>query len=249
MIVFMFDGSFEGFLTSIFESYYAIKKPNMLIRSEDYDKYYNLIDEFITIATDMSKSDKVFKALKEKFTKEAFAKIYYSYLSSEENVYTTLYHFIVLGFKLGKTIDMHLNNDIVREVNTISRKVTLEKHRFLGFVRFKKLTEDFYYSSIEPDNNILPLIAPHFVNRFKEQNFIIHDLSRNIAIFYDKKQWVIRDFNIAQSKGLLTYSEVDNYDLLWKNYYSNLSIEERENSKLQKRMMPARYWSHLTELQ
>lgn len=249
MIVFMFDGSFEGFLTAIFESYYGIKKPNMLIRIEDCDKYYNLIDEFITIATDLSKSDRVFKALKEKFTKEAFTKIYYCFLSSEEAAYTTVYNFIVLGFKLGKTIDMYLNNDIVREVNIISRKVSLEQHRYLGFVRFKKLSEDFYYSSIEPDHNILPLIATHFVNRFKEQNFIIHDLSRNIAIFYDKIQWVISDFNIAQSKELLTFSEIDNYDLLWKNYYSNLSIEERENSKLQKRMMPARYWSHLTELQ
>jgi hypothetical protein len=32
----------------------------------------------------------------------------------------------------------------------------------LGLIRFKRLEDDLYYAQIEPDNNIVGLLAPHF---------------------------------------------------------------------------------------
>ncbi|MGL5152900.1 MAG: DUF4130 domain-containing protein, partial [Clostridium sp.] len=40
----------------------------------------------------------------------------------------------------------------------------------------------------------------------------------------------------------------DNYTDLWKEYFKSVTIKERTNPKLQKRMMPKRYWENLTEI-
>ena len=39
------------------------------------------------------------------------------------------------------------------------------------------------------------------------------------------------------------------FQLLWKNYFRALAIPERLNEKQQRRMMPRRYWKHLTEME
>ena len=39
----------------------------------------------------------------------------------------------------------------------------------------------------------------------------------------------------------------DEFEDLWKNYFVSITIKERANPKLQKRMMPKRYWKNLTE--
>ena len=44
-----------------------------------------------------------------------------------------------MGFKLGKEVELHKNNDIVLNIDKISKKVAYEKHRFTGFVSLKKL--------------------------------------------------------------------------------------------------------------
>ncbi|WP_017415583.1 TIGR03915 family putative DNA repair protein [Clostridium tunisiense] len=249
MIIYVFDGSFEGFLTAIYDSYYSHNKPAKIISRDNYDSSLNLIDEFINIDTDELKSNKVNAAIKKDFSKASLIHIYHCTLSSYEDIYTLLYKFIVLGFKLKKELDSHLHNDIVIEVLKISRRVSLESHRFLGFIRFKNLEENFYYSSIEPDHNILPLIGSHFSTRFKNQNFIIHDIKRQIAIFSTNGKWIIGDFTNSESKNLLNHNKDNIYADLWRTYFDSTTIKERTNSKLQKRMMPSRYWNQLTEVE
>ena len=39
------------------------------------------------------------------------------------------------------------------------------------------------------------------------------------------------------------------FQLLWKNYFRALAIPQRVNERQQRRMMPRRYWKHLTEME
>ncbi len=247
MIIYVFDNSFEGFLTCVYEAYYGKRKPNKIIKEIDFPNYYNLIDEFITIETDESKSHKVYTALERDFSSKAFTDIYLCYLSDISDIYTSLFKFIVLGFKLGKEVDMHLHNPIVMDINKISRKVFLESHKFLGFVRFTPLNNKIYYSSIEPDHNILPLIGEHFEERFSSMDFIIHDVKRELAIFYINKEYFIGPFTNHHELQHINELTEDKYSGFWKTYVKSASIKNRENKKLQNRMMPKRYWKHLPE--
>ena len=39
------------------------------------------------------------------------------------------------------------------------------------------------------------------------------------------------------------------YQKLWKGYFKNIAIKERENKRLQMQFMPKKYWKFLKEME
>ena len=183
--------------------------------------------------------------IKENICVSAFENLYYLYLSEETDAHDLMTKYIKLGFKMGAIVEGYRTEKDIDTVMKICRKVRLEKHRFLGFIRFIKTKKELYYAKFEPDHNILPLITPHFANRFKDEYFMIHDLKRNIAAVYNKSKWMITDMP-NEVEFLLIEEEAD-YERLWKIFYESVFIKSRKNLKQQKGYMPTRYWKHLTE--
>lgn len=246
MVVYIYDGSFEGLLTSIYDAYYSKEKPEEIVKNKEYIP--SLISNPVYISNDNTKASKVSKAIHEKISETSLKYIYYAYLSDIKGNGTLIYSYVKLGFKLGKNVDLHLIDDSVLKIHQLVKKVTFEYHRFLGFVRFKKVKNSFLYAQIEPDHNILSLITEHFIQRLSSEYFIIHDLRRDIAAIYNKNQWVIYNLTNEESENLLLCQEEVFYEGLWKDYFEAVAIKDRLNPKLQKKMMPMRYWKHLTEI-
>jgi probable DNA metabolism protein len=246
MICFVFDGSFEGLLTSIYEAYYNKNKPEEIIPSWQFQP--TLITEPIYIKTDEEKSSRVYKAIKNKISKRALELIYHTYLSEIDGCCSQIYNYIKLGFKLGSQVDLYLHEDSVLNIHNINNKVTNECHRMLGFVRFKSIA-NMYYSTIEPDHNILGLIASHFSARLPNENWIIHDVKRSLAVFYNKREWILTPFTIENINNFTIKEEPELYESLWKDFYKTIAIADRINPGYQKRNMPQRYWKHLTEFE
>jgi probable DNA metabolism protein len=243
MINYIFDGSFEGLLSSIYEAFYRHETPNNILTRLPLQE--SLIDNNIVIQTDSEKAIKVNNSIREKISQLTLEKIYYSYLSELEFAATWIYEYIKLGFKTGPNVDLNLSDDRVLRVHKLSAKVTKETHLMLGLIRFKLLEENLYYAQMEPDYNILELIAPHFADRMADQNWVIHDVKRGVAAMYNQIEWVITDANTIQ---LPSFGEKELYfQNLWKQYFKSISIANRVNPKLQRKIMPARYWKHLLE--
>lgn len=245
MICYVYDGSFHGLLTSVYEAYYTRNKPEDIVRKEDF--IFTLLTEPIFITTDEVKASKVYTAIKNKISEEALQNIFYAYLSEVEHSSFLIYEYIKLGFKLGSKVDLYLHNDTVLKIDNICKKVTNEAHRMVGFVRFDCINNNLYYSAIEPDHNILTLIAPHFAERLSNEKWIIHDLKRELAAMYNGSQWVISPLSKEQGEALSLSIENEFYQKLWIDYFNNIAVENRINPKLQKMHMPKRYWKHLTE--
>jgi probable DNA metabolism protein len=108
-----------------------------------------------------------------------------------------------------------------------------------------KVRKSILYAPIEPDNDIVEFLAPHFVDRLKEEVFIIHDKKRNKAVVYANNDWYITDF--ADDGFLSKTKEEEGYRRLWRLYFDTIAIRERTNPACQKRFMPVRYWSNLVE--
>lgn len=245
MCIFLYDSTFEGLLTAIYEAYYSKNKPDKIYSIDNYE--LNLIDIVINIKTDLNKFKKVYEAIESKISIESLRKIYYVYLSEMKESSNMIYDYIRLGFKLGKEVELYKHLDIVLNIDKISKKVSLEKHRFTGFIRFKEVN-GFLYGKIEPDFNILPIIGSHFKNRLTNEFFIIEDTKRNIALIYDKNNYYLTVLSNEQKETLNYSKDTGMYEQLWQQYFKSTNITERENSKLQKRMMPTRYWHNLTEI-
>lgn len=245
MNVFVFDSSFEGLLTSIYEAYYSDKKPEAIYSSLSYE--HNLFDNTIKIETDLDKFQRVYNAIEKKISKESLRKIYYCYLSETKESSNLIFSYIRMGFKIGKDIELHKNNDVVLGIDKLSKRVSLEKHRFTGFVRFKEVN-DVLYSSIEPDFNIVGLLGNHFKNRLTNEYFIINDVKRNIALIYNKEDYYLTSLDNDMKSILESTNDTGDYSSLWREYFKSTNIKERANSRLQKRSMPIRYWKNLTEV-
>ena len=243
MLYYLYDGSFEGLLTAVYEAYYRGDRLQGIVCRQNLQ--YNLLDEYIMIDTDEVKSDKVYRSIYEKISWEALQHVYHVFLAEAPDAGTLIYNYLRLGWKMGNKVDLHLSDDRVLGIHTISQRVEYERHKLMGFVRFRQVEGGIFYAPVEPDNNIVELLAPHFAERLADQNWIIHDVKRELAALYNKKDWVIADFNVGELPAIT--QEESEYQNLWKEFFNTLAIPSRINPKLQKQLMPRRYWKHLTE--
>ncbi len=242
---YIYDGSFEGLLTAIYEAYYRREVPEHIL--PDSHVQQSLLCENVRIETAPEKAEKVYKGIRQKISSAALRHVFYVFLSELEGIGTYIYRYLRFGWQVGKDIDRYLSDDRVFPIHDISRKVGWENHRMLGLIRFKQLRENVYYASFEPDYNITGLVAPHFARRLADQHWVIHDLRRNIAAVYNQTQWVLTDMKL-QSPLDMSDREL-NFQKLWKQYFNTIAIESRKNPRLQKQYMPMRYWRHLVEKQ
>lgn len=244
---YLYDGSFYGLLTCIYHIYYDKIEPiNISVKTEASINQGSLIDETIHICTSSEKALKVYNSIPSKISHEALIDIYHAYLSSIEGKELIIYRYIKLGYKVGNKLSSYHFMEEVSSLRKISMKVTKEVHNFCGFIRFE-LRGNFYYAIYEPDHNITELLMPHFTNRFSDQNFIIHDIKRNIAAIYNTKEYFITNFTPEEIAALELNNNEDPFQQLWKEYFKTVAIEERKNLSQQKRLMPTRYRKHLLE--
>lgn len=245
MLIYVFDGTFEGLLTAVYEAYYRKENPQEIVYRQNLQESF--LDCYVCIDTDENKAQKVYTSIQSKISKEALENVYYVFLSGLPGSGTWIYEYLKLGWKTGINIDLYLSDDRVLRIVNLKRKVGFEVQRMLGLVRFKCMEGGIFYAPIRTDYNILELLAPHFAARLADQPWVIHDTGRGTAAIYDRMDWVIAKVdnipNLGESKMEACYQE------LWKRFYKSIAIKNRVNPRLQRQLMPVRYWNHLTEMQ
>lgn len=238
---YLYDGSFDGFLTCVYYSY-KIEKATGIYEESSYQ--HSIINNHKVVNTDSKLSDIVYDAIEKKISKDAMHIIFYAFLSCQDNKENNILNFIEFGFKKGKiAVDMY-SHDSVLPVREMYTRVSREEHGLLGLLRFSDI-DGILYAKYNPDNNITALITEHFADRYKYEKFIIHDEKRKIASIYANQRWEIIDASIINIDEL-TKDEIMVHQL-WKSYFTTLAIEERKNLNLQFQKVPARYRKNIVE--
>lgn len=247
MLIYLFDGSWDGFLSGVHQAYYTKDTP------EDFQIYNNsqqhLLATYEHIETNESHAKKVEIAIVKKLSSAAHSDVYRCFLSDIPSSYYSIYRYLRLGFKVGRDIiNMH-GHPIVLAIEKLSQKVSYESHRMLGFVRFQHQNKNFYYAEIAPDHCILPLILSHFKARMSDQDWVIHDSKRHIAAIYSctQRECVLTPFTEEHLAHCTASDSEKLFSSLWTNYHQKLAISERKNDRLQRQFVPMRYRQHLTE--
>lgn len=243
-MIYVTDGSFEGILTAVFEAYKNKEEPRSIVTKDCFQP--TLASEIRYIDTNQEKSDRVYNSIVSKMSYDVLELIYKAWLSEHRDVGAAIYRYIKIGLEIGNKVLSYIQNPDVQMVNDLCLKVSKEVHLFLGILRFNKLKNGIYYARIEPDNNIVMLIAGHFADRLSDQPWIIHDIKRNFSALFDTNQVVFSTDNISIPAD---YEGDGEFEALWKRYFKAIAIESRINPKLQRSFMPVRYWRNLTEKQ
>lgn len=246
-----YDGTFDGFLTCVFQVY-DLKLYQVTIQRKD-EAQASLFGNSEDIITDLEKADRVWKGVKKKTSAKGSLRIYYSFLSEQQNVENLLLRYIQYALKSDVPIDTDFGNDDILKVSQIAKSVGREKHRMEAFVRFKLTKDNLYFANIEPDFDVLPLISAHFKRRYADQKWIIYDLKRNYGLFYDLEKVDIinltlpEDFDATKtSKDFFAAEELE-FQTLWQDYFESTNIPSRKNLRLHVRHVPKRYWKYLSE--
>lgn len=241
-----YDGSFEGFLCAVADCLEAGEEQPEFIRDGDVQAVGLFAGDISEVATVRDVALAFRKRFVETVSHEAFATARYAFHSQKAGIELLVWRYFTLGLRVGRRLGMMLAEEPVCSVNRIARHVSHEAHKYKGFVRFREVEAGFLYAQIEPEADILPFIAPHFVGRVGDRPWMIHDLQRNQAALYDLTSWrLIRDVELT-AEPTLTATEHD-YAALWQRYFQRHAIKERHNPKLQQQHVPLRYRKHLTE--
>ena len=245
---YLYDGSFEGFLSCVYQNYYE-EKASGIYRQDSYQN--NLLRSCRYVETDEIHAQKVYEAVASKISEQALKRVYCVFLSCFDGRDNIALDYLRLGFRMGYSVDALHSHPVVFEAQRIAQKVSFEAHRLTGLIRFSALSlspdKELLYARIQPDHGVLELLGEHFSDRLKGDPFIIHDARRGKALYSAEGQWRIAPID---EKALPCRSEQEEvYRRMWKEYFKTISIEQRVNPACQKRMMPARYWKNLTEMQ
>ena len=253
MVIFSYDGTFEGLLTVIFEIYERQVVPEKIVRQEAEQP--GLFSPTIKVTTDAVKADRVWIGLGKKISAPARTQLYKAFLSEQPPVAMLIYQYAKLAFASPVNIEENFAADCVRELAQINKQVFRESHRMEAFIRFQKTADDLYYATIAPDFNVLPLISGHFQRRYADKRWLIYDTKRHYGLYYDleKVTQISLEEEVTDRSGNLPAGILEQqetlYQQLWQTYYHHVNIPERKNRKLHLRHIPLRYWKYLTEKQ
>lgn len=251
--IYMCEDSIEGIFTGIYDAWNS-KYGHQNIRIQvkiSYDESTNLelFSEYIDVVPHEEKTQKVVRAIKDKISEEAFDMVCKAAWSHEKNKGDLIYRFLILGFHMGAKVTQYLGNDVVMGMFHMNRNVGNEAHHFTGFIRFSEIEHGILFAKINPKNDILRLIAPHFSERFNTEHFIIYDEQRKTAIIHRSGYpWIFAYGDEWNVEKLQTFSEKEEeYRDLWNVFFDSISIKERENEKLQRNNLPKRFRRNMTE--
>lgn len=240
-VAYAYDGTYNGFLCCVFESI-SRKEDPILILSQEIEQP-SLIPP-LWIETDMGHANRVAASIPKRmglYAVEFLQKAFLTCLPSKEK---HMLSFFRKGYQFGPSLMNMLTDDTVHTLHKAVLHLDGEAHLYCGFVRFSDYG-GILAAEIEPKNKVLPILQPHFSDRFPNEAFLIFDKTHKSAVVHEKGRTEILPLEALE---LGSPSENERFFRnLWRTFYNTIGIEGRYNPRCRMNHMPKRYWGQLTE--
>ena len=242
-VIYWYDGTFEGFLCCVFESYANREIP--------WDIWYYATRQSslfpgVDVQTDMVRAQRVLKSIREKLGQRVYYMVVRGFLNGDEGKEIRLLRFLRLMYDKGPQAAYQTGAPEVADVVQLARAVANEACQFKQFIRFEE-REGMLGAVISPKHYVLPLLRTHFCDRMPNEDFLIYDNQHYVALVRRGE-----DVHYTRFQGGYLMSSPEErehtYQRLWKAFYDALAIEERRNEKLRMQHCPKRFWEIMTEL-
>jgi probable DNA metabolism protein len=205
MVHLFYDGSFEGFMTTI----HSIRALNLVeVKILPNTKIQTtLFANTIIVETNRDKAKAIWNQIEQKgpFLSKL---IYFSFLSEEEGIENRLFEFISCDFN-SKSENCISNRNYLE---SLYKKISLEKKQLEYVTRFKSSDMGFEYAILSPVYNTLPLLTREFKLKFGKEYWIIADQKRNYGIACKNGE-----LQIIQNPGFLFSKEIGNFSVNFDN--------------------------------
>lgn len=237
----LYDGSFPGLLCVLGEVMAGAEVPEK-IRSQCTAELS--IFDGPALATSDPFARKTEAELLAKLGPRCYRFIQHAFLTCLKDREVAIARFVLAALNHGGEIIDMIQHPLVYPLHRAVVHMRRESHLLKGFVRFSQ-RGGVLTAEITPKNCVLPLIADHFCQRFHNERFLIVDLTHGLALaaWQGQAELVSADgFTLPSADA--GESEVE---ALWQTFFDAIAVPGRINSRLQRSMMPMRYWRHMTE--
>lgn len=254
-VAYTYDGSLEGLLSAIFAAYANHANPTEVVPEAMHQP--RLGQRVFPVSTNIEHAVRVRKGLISKGGYSAYSAIRRASCSSDPTAGTAAYTFAryVMDVHTGKRSAIsNIAHKMVAPINAICRSVGNECEHMRQFIRFEHLKgngSDFWFAQCNPRDSVVPLIMPHFVERFNIQAFMIYDEVHKVAGVYDGTGWhLVNAADLDESELKLPDKSLEENVMqdAWRAFYQCVAIDARYNPELRRNFMPKRLWKNLTEM-
>jgi probable DNA metabolism protein len=240
-LIYRYDGSFDGLLCCVFESYDKKEIPLDILRP---DTPQTMLFPAKEIKTDSQKSNRVLASIPKKLGSCALDFVQRAFLTCFTQKELYILRFLRLGYRCGPSVMSMLADDVVNTLFKAVKHLDNESHLLKGFLRFSVFS-NVLVAEIAPKNYVLPLMTQHFCERYPEERFLIYDKTHGMALAYQPYQSAvipIEDLELPKPDEKEQY-----FRELWRLFYDTIEVEGRHNPKCRMSLMPKRYWKYMTE--
>ena len=240
-VIYRYDGSFEGLLCCVFESYQQKEIPRAICPAAEGQ--LTLLQER-QIFTDEAQARRVLRSIPEKLGAEALGFIRRAFWTclAQKELYILL--FLRRGYRVGPAVLQQLTDPVVDKLVKAVKHLDNESHLLKGFMRFSDF-QHILVAKIGPKNYVLPLLEQHFRERYPEEHFLIHDETHKMALVYQPHRAMIAPLEKLELPAPDAEEAV--YRRLWQAFYDAVEIQQRHNPRCRMSFMPQRYWKYMTE--
>ncbi|MCL2747672.1 MAG: TIGR03915 family putative DNA repair protein [Oscillospiraceae bacterium] len=238
----LYDGSWEGLLSAIFQVFRHRGFEDEILSALTFPGHS--LYPVYEAATDPEQARRVTRGMA-RLSPALPKSAYRAFLSEQPGMEAALLGTLRLGFAREQNPLPLLGEAPVKKLVTLSRRVSMERERFLGLTRLRHVGEDLYAADIEPEYRILPLLGTHFHARFGDQRLIIRDIRRRLALVSTPQAWWIAE--LPAHEDLPPLPRDLEMSSLWRAYFAAIANPARENLRLQQGFVPLRYRGNVTE--
>lgn len=240
-VSYCYDGSFQGFLCCVFESFSQKEIPAAVLPPEEGQT--SLFPQR-DIPTRPNLARRVAAGLN-RLGPEVKERVTTGFLADEPGKELTLLRFARLCFERGPSAARMLGDADVAAAFALERAVNNEGCKYIEFLRFEQ-RDAMLGSIIHPRHNVLPLLRGHFCSRLPDEDFMIFDATHGVALL--RRSGRVCYMQMKQYTPAPDPAEED-WQALWKRFFHALTIEERRNPTCQRTHAPKRYWQDMCEMQ
>lgn len=240
--MYRYDGTFEGLLCCVFESYRKKEIPEDIFGP---DAPPTLFPER-EIETDSERARRVLVSIPKKMGEDVPGFIRRAFLTCLPKKELRILLFLRKGYECGPVVLKLVTDDAVEPLVKAVQHLESEAHLLKGFLRFSDFSGALV-AEIKPKNLVLPLLMRHFCERYPEEQFLIYDKAHGMALIYHPHHAEIVPI---ESLALPEPDEKErSYRELWRMFYKTIEVEGRHNPRCRMSHMPKRYWDCMTEFQ
>lgn len=242
ILIFAYDGSFEGFLSGVFDSFSMKVLPVDFVIFDDMEPSLLKIHY---IETNFEHAERVKNGIAGKLGISVLTMVEKAFLFDGKGKETAILRFIWKAFREGKSTGSKIGDENVNRVFKMCTAVNNEAEKFRQFTRFSD-ANGALVAVIYPKHFVLPLIKHFFCAHIKNEHFMIFDAEHNAALIHSPEKTAIIP---VESLELPEDSDGGFYSGLWKSYYRHIAIGDRYNPTCRRTHMPKRFWQYLPEVQ